>query len=395
MNPHRLFLTVSLAISALVGTALGMGMLLAWLGRVSAARFPEMLSAHAQLQVYGFVVLFTMGVAMMVLPRFLRSTLQPAWAAYLCLAFMLAGTGLNLTGPTVLGASLQTLATVVFVGVIRTTRRSAPPIRREKSPLTASHALFLATGAMWLMASPVLAFRDPTQALETVLWGFAGLYIAGIGLRVHTGILGIKGLHQKLLIPSAAFWNLALLLRWLVPGIVWTITLAIGVGLFLLALRPFRRSYLPPAGGAWLRLFVRTSYGWLVVATIMGLLVESGQSFLSGPGRHALASGFILTMMIGMGLRMIPAFEKKRLIWPGGAWVVYAGVTIGGVLRVSAQAVGNIPLLAVGGALQALSILGFIALILGTMFAGQEVVCEIPRGQPEGAPKFLMDQEAS
>ena len=382
MTAHQAFIIVSLALAAAVGTTLGLWMALGWLGLISMPDFPALLATHAQLQVYGFVGLYTMGVAMMVLPTFLNTKLQPAWLALCSLALMLIGIGFNTTGPTLIGGILQSFSTLAFLVVLRVTRKSAPPRKVESTPLTRGHVLFLATGSLWLMASPLLALKDATAALETVLWGFAGLFIAGIGLRVHTGILGIKGVHGRLLAPSAVLWNLGLALRWTGPDKVWAVTLTTGVCLFLWALRPFRKAYIPPAGGAWLRPFVRTSYFWLIAASAFTCVTVLGYPAMAGPARHTLAVGFVITMMMGMGMRMIPAFETKRLPWTSGPWLIYGLVTVGTAVRLPAQATMNLEWLALAGSLQFLGIMSFIGLILATYLIGETVRCEVDAAPP-------------
>jgi len=351
-------------------------MLLGWLQVVSLEHFSVILAAHAQLQVYGFVGLYTMGVAMMVLPTFLKTTLQPVWLAFVCLALMLLGVGFNLTGPTLWGGALQSLSTLAFLVVLRKTRMSAAPQKRESTPLTRGHAIYLATGSLWLAACPFLGLWDSTRASETVLWGFAGLYIAGIGLRVHPGILGIKGVYGSLLAPSVILWNLGLLLRWTGPKGVWPWVLGVGVLLFVWALRPFRRPFISAAGAPWLRYFVRTSYFWLLLSVGLACSTVYGYPSLAGPTRHMLGSGFVVTMMMGMGLRMIPAFETLRLTWSSGPWVVYALITLGTAIRVPAQAYQRLDLLALGGGLQFLGIMTFIGLMLTTYLFGKRLHCD-------------------
>jgi hypothetical protein len=371
LRSYRGFLVTSLALAAVAGSSLGLWLLLGWLGRVALSDYPALLSAHGQLQVYGFVTLYTMGVAMMILPTFLRTDLRPLWLIYTCLLTMVIGIGANLQGPSTLGVLCQTLSILGFFGVLRVTRESAPKTGKAKDPLSREHAVFLATGTLWLLVSPALSLIDPTRALETVLWGFAGLYIAGIGLRVHPGMLGIKGLYRGFLLPAAGLWNLALLLRWTGAGTAWAWVLLSSVLLFLHALRPFRRSSISAAGGSWLRYYVRTSYLWLAVAAAMTLLSQTSNPEMAGAARHALGSGFVLTMMAGMGLRMIPAFEVRRLVWAQGPWVVYALLTFGTALRVGAQSVGQVWLMALGGAAQLLAVLGFVILLLGTVWWGK------------------------
>jgi hypothetical protein len=374
MRSYRGFLVLSLALAAVAGSSLGLWILLGWLGLVALDSFATLLSAHGQLQVYGFVTLYTMGVAMLILPTFLRTALRPLWLVHACLLAMLIGISANLQGPSALGVLCQTLSILAFFGVLRVTRKSAPKAGKARDPLSREHAVFLATGTLWLLASPALSLLDSTRALETVLWGFAGLYIAGIGLRVHPGMLGIKGgLYRSLLLPAAGLWNLALAVRWTTVGQTWAWILLSAVLLFLHALRPFRASAISAAGGSWLRYYLRTSYLWLAVAVFMTLLSQTSSPHLAGAARHALGSGFVLTMMVGMGLRMIPAFEVRRLLWGPGPWVVYLLLILGTVSRVGAQAVGHLWIMALGGAVQLLAVLGFVILLLGTLWCGKKL----------------------
>lgn len=363
-------------------------MLLGWAGFVPLQHFPVVLNAHAQLQVYGFVAVFTMGIAMMVLPTFLQTKLQQPALGYTSLLLMMTGVLFNLKGPNLVGAACQSLSTLAFLGIIRATRKSAPPAKKKKSPLNREHAAFLASGALWLLASPMLSLINPTRALETVIWGFAGMYIVGIGLRVHTGILGIKGLYDRWLLPSALLWNLAVLLRWLSDGSGWIWLMAAAVGLFIGALRPFRRSKLPPAGGPWLRLFVRTSYLWLVVSVVLTAMAESSHPHFAGPARHALGAGFVLTMIMGMGLRMIPAFQRRSLTWKQSPWWIFVAITAGTLARVHAQATGEFKWLAVAGGFQALAIFTFVLIMVTTILWGRIIECQAPHD----APAFLKDQ---
>ena len=172
---------------------------------------------------------------------------------------------------------------------------------------------WLAFTSLFLVCCPFLALKDSTMALETVLWGFAGLFIAGIGLRVHTGILGIRGVRGQLLAPSALLWNVGLLLRWVVGGGVWVLPLSMGVMLFLLALRPFRRAHITPAGGAWLRPFVKTSYLWLVTALLLSAATEGGfPQYLS---IVAFTATIIGTFAFGKMLHSLPEQSQPQHVF--------------------------------------------------------------------------------
>jgi hypothetical protein len=291
---------------------------------------------------------------------------------------MLAGTGLAIAGQSTTGATLQGLSGAAFLSVLWRTRRAAPTRR----PISSEQSLYLISGTCWLIISPLLTVKQPTLGLESTLWGFAGLYVAGLGLRLHPGILGIKGIRQSLLLPSVVFWNLGLGLR--VAGLRpwWVASLALGVGLFLTALRPLRASRIPPGGMPWLRPYVRLAYLWLALAVILQTACELERPWLASAARHTLASGFLVTMMVGMGLRMLLAFEGRRLRWSAGPWAVLGCLFLGTILRVSGQAWALLKLTAVGGGLQALAIWAFVVLVLSATRVPMPAPVSVSRPEP-------------
>lgn len=94
-----------------------------------------------------------------------------------------------------------------------------------------------------------------------------------------------------------------------------------------------------------------------------------------------LGSGFIITMMMGMGMRMIPAFETKRIPWKKGPWVVYTLIASGTAIRVPAQAINRLDYLAIGGGLQFLGIITFVFLMLSMYLVGKKVHVDLPATQ--------------
>ena len=118
----------------------------------------------------------------------------------------------------------------------------------------------------------------------------------------------------------------------------------------------------------WLRYYVRAPYLWLIVSVALLAIAETSASRpgLAAAARHALATGFLATMLVGMGLRMILAFEGRRVIWQGGPWSVFVTLTLGTTLRVGAQAIEHLRLTAVGGGIQALAIWLFVFLMLSS-----------------------------
>lgn len=358
-RPDATFIFVSLALAAPLGTGLGLSALASARGLTPPALILRAIPLHGQLQVYAFLGLFTMGVALLMWPKVLATKLVGSRLAYLSLATMVAGIALGGAWP-VPGALCKTLATALFVWVLWLTRGSSD----ARSPLTHEQSLYLFCGTGWLILSPTLGLCSSTLGLETALWGFMGLYVAGLGLRLHPGMLGIKGIQRSCVLPSVTCWNLGIIARWIQPGWLSATLLALGVGLFLLALRPFRRSTIAPGGMPWLRIYVRLAYVWLLIALLLTMSTDVGYP-MSSAARHAFATGFLLTMATGMGLRMLPAFEGRRLRWPKAPWAVLFGLTIGGFLRIFGLLVGS-ETQSIGAALQALGTAGFIVLILSS-----------------------------
>lgn len=363
-QPYHAYLLAALGLGAL-GTGMGLAMLIGLLGVGGLSHLMLLVGAHAHLQVYGFVTLFTTGVALLMLPKVLNTSLKAVPLAYAGLLSMLVGLTAGCLGLAGWAALLQSLSALSYLTVVGLTFRARPRRRNRKGPLTPQQSGFLLCGGVWLLVCPVLSLRDQTMAFEGVLWGFAGLYVAGVGLRLHPAILGLGPTRTVFLWPSLLCWNLGLLLRWLDTR-WWIGWLALGIGLFLLALGPFRRALRPAAGMPWLRHYVRASYLWLLLAVLLTGLTETNLPALGSAARHALATGFLLSMIAGMGLRMLLAFETRRVIWPGGPWFVLLALNLATALRVVAQAFAQAPLTALGGALQAVAVWTFVLLLLSS-----------------------------
>ena len=108
---------------------------------------------------------------------------------------------------------------------------------------------------------------------------------------------------------------------------------------------------------------------WLLVACLGRLAVAwpGGPAQWAGAVKHAHASGFVLTMMVGMGLRLVPAFERKPLAWPPARWLCLPLLSLGGMLRLAGQA-GTWPgVLLPGAVLQTAAVLLFVGVLLVTM----------------------------
>lgn len=215
-----------------------------------------------------------------------------------------------------------------------------------------------------LAALAMNAWGSPApRVLELVLWGFLSLYILGVGLRVHPAMLNRTPPPAWVQWTVLGLWNLGLVLSFwpnlaALSSLSWT-----AASLMLVCfLRPWA---LGPSKHDWpLPAYLGCSYGWLVVACVGRLLAPEGWA---GAVKHAHASGFVLTMMVGMGLRLVPAFERKALAWPVARRACLWLLTLGTLLRVLGQS-GLVPaLLVVGGVLQFSGLFFFVAALAATL----------------------------
>ena len=379
---HRPFVIPALGIAAVLGSGLGGWMVLQWLGWLPSSAFAMTLRAHGLIQTYGFVALFTMGVAILMICNPMHVAARPRLFVRSIPVLVFSGIGCgvlwspdnpDLGAQRFLGPSFESLAAIFFIAVLWITRKHSLELNRKRESFNQTQLLIMTAACGWLLIGPWLAFGNPTEALETVLWGFAAQFIFAVGARSHTAILSIRGIYEPLLPTAALVLNFALVLRWLWPGVLGAWLMGVAVSLYLICLRPFRFSQRPAPGSSWLRVYVRTSYLWLIVTTVLTVLTAGPFPELAGATRHALGSGFILTMIVGLAFRMIPAFEVRRIPWRSGPWVIYGILLIGTAVRVSAQALGILPLMAFGGFCQLIAIWLFAGLLTATSLWGQDL----------------------
>lgn len=329
----RYFLITSLACLGL-GSLLGVHMALGMAGLAPLEHWARLLQSHAVLQVHGFMVMLVLGVALLVLPRFLNVPLAVPQVALLSWALLTASVLLSVVGSaSLLTRLLEVAGILAFLVVLRRTRNQAPYHEADlhERKINRLHAGFMASGAMWLIMS-VMA-PEGRAGHEFVLWGFASMYVAGIGLRVHPQILGFRVGTTAPLAWSLLFWNAGLGLE-LAGWESGRLLSCLGMGLYLVGLNPFRRASFPPEGSVWLRLYLKTAYAWLVLTLFAAILAEiAGPANLGAATLHLLTSGFLLTMIVGMAFELIPTHLDSPLVWPRSVWLLLLLLTCGGVLR--------------------------------------------------------------
>jgi len=364
---HRPYVLCSLAF-LLGGSLLGLLLLPVLAGQGDARYWAERLRAHGQMQVFGFCVLFTMGIAYQMLGELLSARQSPTLLK-LCLGSMAVGTLGSGFSSLPVWPCLQLVSGVLFLAGVARHRPPAGTVRRN-----VAHSHYLRWGTLWLLSALALqvAGQPSARVLELILWGFLSLYIMGVGLRVHPAMLGRSAPPAALQWSVLLLWNLGLLLSWLSNPLPAASCLLLAAILLVAGLKPWPTG---PSPHGWpLRDYLGWSYVWLLLACAgrWAMAWPGGPEHWAGAVKHAHASGFVLTMMVGMGLRLVPAFERKPLAWPPARWLCLLLLCVGGGLRVSGQA-GWLPwALLPGGICQVLAVVLFALTLLATLAAREQ-----------------------
>jgi hypothetical protein len=360
---YRPFLITSIALTLTFGATLGM----INLARLTTPYFggvtPGSVSAHAFVQVFGFVGLFVMGVASHVLPRFTQRPLampsmvvvilglQAGGVMTLVAAFMLEER--QVAWAWAAGSLALVTSTSIFVLVVARTIGGSPAVGRI--------APWVVAGAGWqavvACGSLVAAWRNDITIVQAMwpaaLWGFAGSWIFGIGRRIFPGFLGWRlrapraegaaflVYHLAVAMSVAAAWPWpsgprpaldvagAIGLLVAVPLVSW----CLGVG----SQRP--RGLSDPERGY--QRYVTAAWIWLAVALVVGPLSTLVAAATGGVvprlvtdfGRHALAFGFITQTMMGVATRILPTFTGHALWSPRARTVAFHLLNASLILR--------------------------------------------------------------
>jgi hypothetical protein len=371
-HAHRPFVVSALAITLSLGAAWGV-LLLFEIG--SAGRFDAVpagqVVAHGEAQLWGFVALFILGVALRWLPMALaRRPVSPPARGFI-LGSILAGvvggfawaldpTDWPWLGPLSCAALVAGAAT--FLGIV---------LRWLAGSLRSSWARFVAAAALWLLAWACLvlylrlvhrgegpgAYGLPARLLliELGAFGLALNAVYGFGLRLLPGMVGSRAYPG---VVESAFWahNAGLLglaaarLGWApLPPWVGTALVVLGAVVYVAGLgrlvRVRRFSPRPEQGAPLLARYVQLAFFWLLVGT--GMLAggevyqaargEAVPHAWMGAARHALTVGFLTTLILGVGQRLLPILTHTLLAWPRLVLPTLVLIGVGNLWRVGSE----------------------------------------------------------
>jgi hypothetical protein len=328
--------------------------------------------AHGEAQLWGFVGLFVVGIAIRYLSinaRSARSTLILSRAILASLLFGVLGGfawaivpgELGLLGPFG-GASLVVGSTLFFVflvgrigGDFRTTWSRSILCAAIWFVVWACATFAFRFGAAW-KGPGVYGESTRRFLMESAIFGFSMNAIYGFGVRLLAGIMGSPAPRKHWI--EASFWlhNIGTLLliightiSYETASAIGAISLACGALSYAFAMRGFVRTRRsrerPEAGSGALRSYIQLAFFWLIASLIAqaGGDIYWGTHGLTPPHshlgavRHALTVGFMTTMIMGVGQRLIPILEHIILPWPKLVVPILTLIGVGNFWRVGTE----------------------------------------------------------
>ncbi|TAK57767.1 MAG: hypothetical protein EPO22_11760, partial [Dehalococcoidia bacterium] len=419
-HTYPLFLTTALVIALSTGITSGIAAAMTgggW-GALRGEAWLAMVQTHGHVQIFGYLMLFVMGIALHILPRFKGQAPPSRWLMLATYWTMLAGVFLRASAQPhgqgfvrwLLGASaiLELVGIVLFAAIVAVVFWRA---REKREP----YDRFLEAATAWLVAlggmnayltlraaidgERVLNGAGDAALLESAIYGFVVLFILGVSYRALPFFLSLRPAYGRLRDAGLAAIVVALPLR---VAAVWapqfgrygwtertdqlsTFVLAIGVAAAAIALRVFESPdpgrpevESPPA----FRPMVQTAYGWLLAGVALDVYwrlreLEGGFTpyYAAGAIRHAFLLGFATLMLMAMTYRTVPVFSGRALRWPAAVPVSFVMVASAAVLRVFPVAFTPAPskldfkLLTAGGVLLFFGLGIFFVELMSSMFA--------------------------
>jgi hypothetical protein len=370
---HRPFIASALAVTLSLGAGWGALLLfeIGWHGGFEAVNVGYVV-AHGAAQLWGFIGLFVVGIALRYLPMSTGGRrpglllLRLLLAAFLVgviggFVWSLAPAEISWLAPLT-GSALLFAAVLFLVFLLRQLGRS----------LHTTWGRFISAAGIWMVlwACVTLALRCRALVdgpgsysesmrqllMELAIFGFALNAIYGFGQKLLSGIVGSSTPRAAAI--EATFWlhNLGAVLLTLahagwVPfatllGVAALATAALSYALGMRGFVRVRRSTArPEVGQAVLRHYVQLAFFWLLAGMAMLLAAELfwGARGLNPPHaylgavRHGLTVGFMTTLILGVGQRLLPILGHTLLPFPRLVLPTLVLIGVGNLVRVLSE----------------------------------------------------------
>jgi uncharacterized protein involved in response to NO len=325
---------------------------------------PAWLQAHGHAQVFGWVGSFLLGIGLYSIPKLRERATNVIRAAWLCWVLWTVGVAARWVASVYewhwrllvpLGGGLELIAFLIFFSIVS---QHKPKDCSKQCPdpwvwvvMYATFGFAFALGAN-LFESVRVALHSTVPAfpqnfgqgyLVLLGWGFLVPFVWGFSAKWMRVFLGLGPLRPNFLLTAVVLDFFGVVAAIAAKFALATVILFAASIASVLAIRIFERSKQQPKIRGIHKsfpLFVRLAYVWLLIAAILGMAatqLDTSGGFW-GASRHALTVGFIATMILAVGQRILPAFAGMRLLW--SPKLMFAGLfllTLGCTLRVSSE----------------------------------------------------------
>jgi hypothetical protein len=350
-----------------LGVTAGAGWGVALLLRIAvaadyAAAPPASIHAHGLAQLWGWMVLFVLAVATHLLGQNTKHP-APAWLGRTAAGAIVAGVlvffaGLFDATRRMLPQSAVVASVLLLAGALGFGAAVVWPVAGRGQRPQVWHGFVLAmVGWLWAWAGADLYLRishvgggplnDPARGLLILLavLGFGANAVYGFGIRLIPGLLNVARLRPGWFPAALVAHNVGLCLL-LTPPQALKATGAAAMlagcvaylaGMGGLRSRPSRPIYgVDPRG----HVLIRIAFFWLLAGLAMVLVHQLFPGLphaYGGAWRHALTVGFITTMILGVGQRVVPVFIKQPLALNGLMLAGAALIVLGNAGRVGLE----------------------------------------------------------
>jgi hypothetical protein len=371
---HQGFLLAALALTLTLGA--GWGGWLLWCigaeGQFNAAPAAYVI-AHGEAQLWGFIVFFVMGVS-------LRTVMQGAtrrrFGRWICYGLLLLGS-LGVVGGMLWSVYPGTFA---WLGVasggafcLMALGLWSLQIGLLRSKWRATWARAVMISGLWLIAWAVVTvwlrwnagasgpsvYSDSQRLLIIALavFGFTMNSIYGFGQMLLPGLLRIGSTRDWAIELSHWLHNAGTIVVCLATVFVasglsmvfGSVLVVSGAILFAVGHRGFvgrrRTSHGAEKGHASLDFYPPLAFFWLVTALVLmtgGVMFEAAEHkplphAYMGSVRHALTVGFMTTLILGVGQRIVPVLDRTVLAMPRLTLPILVLIGFGNLLRVGTE----------------------------------------------------------
>jgi hypothetical protein len=192
--------------------------------------------------------------------------------------------------------------------------------------------------------------------MELALFGFALNAVYGFGQRLLPGMLGGGAPRPGAIEATLGLHNTGVLalavshVRWpSLCAVLGAVAIAAGAVAWAIGLQGFRSrrrsASRPETGPAFLVRYIQLAFFWLlaglallVAGQLTGAVlgIDPPPAYL-GATRHALTVGFLTTLILGVGQRLLPILSHDLLAWPRLVVPTFVCIATGNALRVSGE----------------------------------------------------------